>query len=433
MNRWGVLLLLSGCTCDPTAANGTALRIRVNFEPSVDITQVRFSATHDGGALFMPVTRPEVAAGRLDPGGSLLALLPDALEGQTVGCSAVGVRDGMDVASGSNTATVRRGFEVSCPVQLSPPEICSISCAGCCVGNVCETGVDDDACGSGGVACFGCSEGQRCVGGACICDTLSCRGGCCLNGTTCVDGGTDLACGRGGMVCNACRSGQHCIDGTCECDPSSCGGCCSGNNCLDGGSQMACGAGGLACSICAAGQLCTGGSCTCSATSCPGGCCNGNVCVDGGTQLACGTGGSICSSCQPFQTCTDGVCGCDGGPCAVGCNAQTCPGGCCSGGMCLANTPTSCGTLGVTCFNCVTATTDSCGTNNTCRCGNSPGPCPSGLHCVGGQCVCDETVCGGCCQGLQCRPGDVKQACGRDGGTCRNCSGGTSCVDQTCQ
>ena len=60
------------------------------------------------------------------------------------------------------------------------------------------------------------------------------------------------------------------------------------------------------------------------------------------------------------------------------------------------------------------------------------GPLPSTLHCVDGACVCDETVCSGCCQGVNCLPGDKKQSCGSDGGACRNCTGG-SCVANRCQ
>lgn len=379
-----VLAAAAGCSCDPIAANGTALRVRVNLDEQLSVTQLRFSATHEGSELFTPVVRPDPAGDRLMSGGSLLALLPDALDGKLVECRVEGLESGTMVSSASQSATVKRGVEVPCTVFLMPRRACNeMSCAGCCTGDTCLAGGSAAACGSGGEACRPCAQGQRCASGACLCD------------------------------------------------PASCSGCCSGTDCLDGGVPEACGTGGNTCAACGAGQRCAAGGCICDAASC-GGCCRGVTCVDGGADLACGSGGNICSTCPAPQTCTGGVCGCDGGACGAGCTAASCTSGCCSAGTCVANAPDSCGTGGVACFDCRTAVSDRCGPGNGCGCGNQPGPCPSTLHCVSGACVCDETVCSGCCEGVNCLPGDKKQNCGSDGGACRNCTGGT-CVANRCQ
>jgi hypothetical protein len=41
------------------------------------------------------------------------------------------------------------------------------NCAGCCFGNVCTVGTQNDACGSGGAACGVCTGGGTCVAGSC--------------------------------------------------------------------------------------------------------------------------------------------------------------------------------------------------------------------------------------------------------------------------
>ena len=335
MRRLWAALVVSGCTCDPLALNGTALRMRVNIDSQVTVSQVRFAATLDGGALFAPVVRPDPPQGPLASGGSLLALLPDTLDGQTVACEVEGLHGGAVVATDRQTARIMRGVEVSCTAQLLPAATCDASCAGCCMGNICLSGARDDACGTGGERCALCGAGQRCIAGACQCDAASCTG-----------------------------------------------------------------------------------------------CCSGTVCLDGGSATACGRNGAMCGGCQAGQDCTAGACTCDGGACLSGCNAVTCPGGCCSQGNCTQLTAEACAPpgLGFTCTDCRSAQADSCDMMGQCSCGNRGSPCPATQHCVGGQCVCDETVCAGCCQGATCHPGDEKQRCGADGGSCRNCIGGTQCM-----
>jgi hypothetical protein len=109
---------------------------------------------------------------------------------------------------------------------------------GCCQGNVCVNPPTVNSCGGGGEACrecpagradrcseFGgcscgesnavCPEGQRCFGGACICDAASCPDGCCSAGA-CLDGDTNDSCGTAGGACNVCVLFSNCRVGRCQ-------------------------------------------------------------------------------------------------------------------------------------------------------------------------------------------------------------------------
>jgi hypothetical protein len=101
--------------------------------------------------------------------------------------------------------------------------------------NACTT---NDTCMSG--VCQGttvmCASGQRCSGGACVCDGTSCPSGCC-SGTSCQAGTADSSCGSNGNSCAMCTSGTQ----TCQnhaCAAVACGGlgqpCCAGSSCTGG-------------------------------------------------------------------------------------------------------------------------------------------------------------------------------------------------------
>ncbi|MFK7984757.1 MAG: hypothetical protein AB8I08_01925 [Sandaracinaceae bacterium] len=119
-------------------------------------------------------------------------------------------------------------------------------CGSCCVDGTCVSETSASQCGSGGEACvscgatadrcgvdgacvcgFGpaCSEGQRCSGGACVCNGDSCPDGCCDGSQQCRS--RDVAtCGVRGAACIACGAGADRCDaaGTCACGAeSACG------------------------------------------------------------------------------------------------------------------------------------------------------------------------------------------------------------------
>jgi hypothetical protein len=255
------------------------------------------------------------------------------------------------------------------------------SCTGCCLTAplFCHDGTVPTACGAGGRACVACDPalanrcaagecrcgsgppcgaGQRCAGSgataSCICDGVSCPGGCCA-GANC-QSSTDAHCGRGGRACAACGAGQYCApDGSCACSSASCTtGCCDGDRCRaqDNGH---CGLR-TDCEACAAGQACNvaTGRCACTAASCAGGCCDGTTCRSPSAG-ACGTGGGACVACAAGQ-------GCVGGACA--CTAASCASGCCDGTTCRSPSDRACGTGGAACVD-----------------------CPTGQRCVAGSCT----------------------------------------------
>jgi hypothetical protein len=94
----------------------------------------------------------------------------------------------------------------------------SSSCSGCCLGDICTSGLAANACGTGGMACSVCQGQQLCTAGFCAaktCDATSCPSGCCSADNTCQQGDSASACGDGGGACTACASGEQCTNNSC--------------------------------------------------------------------------------------------------------------------------------------------------------------------------------------------------------------------------
>lgn len=216
------------------------------------------------------------------------------------------------------------------------------------------------------------------------------------------------------------------------CSAANCAGCCEGDTCVKVIGVAACGTGGESCRVCQAGQRCGAGACLCDSASCSG-CCSGNVCITPGTPQMCGQSGRACMACAAGQACTNGDCTCDGGPCGSG-SCTSCPTGCCGGGSCQASTVAGCGVMGTACSDCRTSLSDTCNAAGVCVCGTAAGPCAPNKHCVGGRCICDSTVCDGCCTTSgTCDVGTDKTSCGSDGGACAKCNMGKQCTAHACQ
>lgn len=250
--------------------------------------------------------------------------------------------------------------------------LCSpASCQGCCLGNLCQKGDEAAACGSAGLACVSCPDGEACVAGQCIvatgkCNVTNCPDGCC-DGEQCVPGGADDACGQGGRLCQNCGSSSKCIANRCDCDAASCPGCCEAGTCKSGTDRESCGKSGISCVKCGINQLCSSsGVCTdttgCSASNCAG-CCDGPECKGGNSDQLCGKGGIACNVCKSGETCQAGICN----------NPATCgPGscnGCCSASVCLmGRSKANCGTNGGLCETCksyeLCSATKGCELNN---------------------------------------------------------------------
>ena len=207
---------------------------------------------------------------------------------------------------------------LACGDETPPPgPTCSAAtCAGCCMGGVCQTGTLDNACGTGGGACKACGASEECTKGTCgakqppqpKCTVSNC-GGCCQN-DKCMAGSDQQACGKGGEVCKQCTGGTACHQGTCKpCGLETCpNGCCQNMTCMNGNTEAACGANGGSCTTCGANQECKGGACQtivkkCSSANCQG-CCQGDVCDKGDQDQACGSGGAMCQTCTGTMKCS---------------------------------------------------------------------------------------------------------------------------------
>ncbi|WP_244224547.1 hypothetical protein [Corallococcus sicarius] len=253
----GLLTLVAMASCrDPATAAGTALFVTTEFEPALNLTQLRVSGSVAGGMDVPTTTLPENAERALQSGESFRVLLNDAANGAQATVRVEGLRDGTVLATGEATASVRDGYEVEVTVQLSSspkpdggtPDggsgtFCLDCKDGCCREGVC-TSRTARTCGVGGVACSDCTEAKA--------DTCTAQGTCaCGNSPAC--GANASACFGGRCICGsggACSPGLACVGGQCVCDPSTCAGCCLNNTCFIGTEKNECGKRGQACKKC---------------------------------------------------------------------------------------------------------------------------------------------------------------------------------------
>lgn len=200
-----------------------------------------------------------------------------------------------------------------------PPGCNSATCAGgCCdqFGN-CNRGITDTQCGVNGQFCQNCTQlnescqFQQCQPVVTQCNGQTCPGGCC-QGNVCMSGGDNAACGTGGLVCVNCTQNGlvcngigRCIPTPPLCNPATCpNGCCIGNVCAVGTQNNACGKGGAQCQSCTAlNETCTGQTCVPVVTNCTpqncAGCCDGTgTCQPGFLNNQCGQNGTACVNCQ---------------------------------------------------------------------------------------------------------------------------------------
>lgn len=223
------------------------------------------------------------------------------------------VADGFDQCEPNLKACIKK--TPTCDVTSCPN-----GCCGTFMGvDTCFSGVSSLACGTGGQKCADCtSTNETCDGTTHKCVAQACGpqncNGCCL-GNVCQQGLQDNACGLGGFQCQNCSGmNQFCDQGKCsnvppKCGPNNCKGCCDGNGTCQGGAiDTQCGVGGGACANCQAQQqICTNGACAappCSPQNCTG-CCGGGACNAGFSNGSCGSGGAQCANCTSMMTTCD--------------------------------------------------------------------------------------------------------------------------------
>src|SRR5438874_6761250 len=99
---------------------------------------------------------------------------------------------------------------LGCGAQ-TPVQQCLSLCSGCCDSlGVCQTGLENSACGAPGKLCAACGSNMSCTStGTCANNTTSqCRpsncSGCCDSSGACHVNSTTSACGAGGNACVVC-------------------------------------------------------------------------------------------------------------------------------------------------------------------------------------------------------------------------------------
>lgn len=302
------------------------------------------------------------------------------------------------------------------------------NCANASTGKVCEAVTGGGKCGCNGNGdCPGtatCNLGTHTCTTACSA-AMPCNGGCCAimagqTTGTCVAGTANNACGSTGGVCSGCSGGTPTCNGSSCTDVcgspgnGSCGSgnCCSAGHCVTGNVASACGNSGT-CAVCTgstpAGDQCINGACGCNAaTDCPaatsiaaGRACNlsTHTCTD-----LCGSGsltGCNGGCCNLLGRCAsgfaDGACGQSG-------TCQSCTLSCNTGLSCLSGTSCGCkddnGCGGGTC-----GTRNACAVTKTTCCGGKDQSCGMDGDCCSGSCgktnagKCDGIPLGGDCLG----------------------------------
>lgn len=255
---------------------------------------------------------------------------------------------------------------------LQSPEACGlggVTCEVCptsqlCVDGQCRVGGMGGGSGGGGGASGG--TGGSAGDGGVPCNATSCANGCCTSGGTCVGPAMQnfTRCGSGGVLCTGCPNGQSCQAGDAgvnRCAVPQCSTCLdTAGNCRPAVDDNYCGGNGGVCARCDTtnGQHCQNGRCVgmqgCTAANCDG-CCSGSACIplDGGVSNAqCGRMASACTTCTSPATCDLGTGTCVGGGGTGGgggtfpfpdggltvCDMTTCPTGCCDFALgCLQN------------------------------------------------------------------------------------------------
>lgn len=150
------------------------------------------------------------------------------------------------------------------------------------------------------------------------------------------------------------------------------------------------------------------GGASCSVLTCAGCCAADGGCVAGGQDAECGSGGVACAACSGNRTCNSAL---------KVCVDQSCQGCVDTQLVCQAGTTESaCGGNGLPCEVCIPGA--------TCTAFLSTFICLGGTTCPG----CWWTYLGQ----SACSSGTLAVSCGTDGGPCKQCGAGKSCINGAC-
>ena len=232
------------------------------------------------------------------------------------GCPALTCTSGSASAGVSLCGTIHdtcgNSMACTCPSgQMCSNGVCTVLAPECDLdGGAPRCGSVQNACGSGTVACGGCSGANKCASGTCTaCTPPACGGAVC--------GSTNNGCGPA-VSCGTCPASEVCEDGGC-CTPMTCPAA------LDAGLVSGCAPVDLGCGIkkscdpCPTAEICVNNSCQlCVPKACSdfgnAGCGHSDGC--GHTLNCCGAG----TACQGTICCAPGEVNYNGSCCLPGCD-----------------------------------------------------------------------------------------------------------------
>ena len=272
-------------------------------------------------------------------------------------------------------------------------------CSGCWDGSACQPGTSASACGTGGVLCRSCSDGNACTQD--LCGAGLCSNPPSPSGTACNDGQyctVSDGCNGAGSCTGAardCSDGLSCTTDTCDesadrCNSPITSGCLIAGTCRATGSANPANA----CLVCDPPATRTAWTPAPSGTSCN----DGQYCTVMDGCNGAGTCGGSARSCSDGLSCTNDICDEAGNQCV---SVPTT--GCLIGGACIADGTPEPG--------------NPCRVCNGAMSRTSWSPAPSG---------------GACNDGQYCTVMDACNGAGSCTGTPRDCSDGLDCTTDTC-
>jgi hypothetical protein len=138
-------------------------------------------------------------------------------------CSASNTPNGTGGQGGGGSGSGGSGGAATTSSTSSGSTACdAASCpSGCCAQGACVEGTANNQCGKGGQVCLDCGAvSLACTNQACAmvqpkCTAQTCPNGCCKD-DMCEQGLSDQACGTGGEACKDCSAQSlACVNGLC--------------------------------------------------------------------------------------------------------------------------------------------------------------------------------------------------------------------------
>jgi hypothetical protein len=209
------LLLVAGCR----DLSGTVVLVTTETM-GLEVDQLRYEGTVDGGSAFRPAVRPELSAGLTPSSTTVRIRLSHVTSDQLLDVRVVGLRLGVAQAEGTGRVLLAAGIERLVTIRLVSQAVTCRDCPGCCSAAGACLSPSQAACGCAGAACTTCDtltadtcgdDGRCRCGASAPCSDVTGADRCVAGVCRCGDGA-------------ACGPGRECLQRTCQCTPASCSG-----------------------------------------------------------------------------------------------------------------------------------------------------------------------------------------------------------------